>query len=60
VHDRDVSVEADGSQHAENAYDAKRDTYLKSQDFRPLRFWNNDILRKPNDVAAAILAALEA
>ncbi|GAA0482371.1 hypothetical protein GCM10009096_25880 [Parasphingorhabdus litoris] len=53
-------VEADGSQHAENSYDQKRDDYLKAQGFRILRFWNNDILNNSDGVATAILAALKA
>ncbi|MHA3839948.1 endonuclease domain-containing protein [Sphingomonas aestuarii] len=52
-------VEADGSQHANSDYDAARDAWLKSQGFRLLRFWNNDILSNPEGVAMAILAALE-
>lgn len=51
-------VEADGSQHADGA-DALRDTWLAAQGFRIVRFWNNDILTKPDGVAQAILAALE-
>lgn len=52
-------VEADGSQHAENSEDQRRDAYLAGQDFRVLRFWNNDILIDPEGVGTAILAALE-
>ena len=48
-------VEADGSQHAENAQDAARDCWLEAQGFRVLRFWNNDILGNPEGVARAIL-----
>jgi len=51
-------VEADGSQHADNA-DAARDAWLKHQGFRVFRFWNNDILTNSDGVAQAILAALE-
>ena len=52
-------VEADGSQHAENLGDKARDEYLKSERFRVLRFWNNDILANPEGVLTAILAVLE-
>jgi very-short-patch-repair endonuclease len=52
-------LEADGSQHAENPDDERRDAYLASQGFRVLRFWNNDILTSSDSVATAILAALE-
>ncbi|WP_306088334.1 endonuclease domain-containing protein [Qipengyuania flava] len=51
-------VEADGSQHVENGADQVRDAWLKSQDFRILRFWNNDILRDTEAVGEAIHAAL--
>lgn len=51
-------VEADGSQHAENSYDAERDAYLAGQGFRVLRFWNNDILTKTEGVSEAIWTAL--
>ena len=56
--ERRLIVEADGSQHAENAYDETRDAWLKSQDFRVLRLWNNDILRDTQAVADAIWHAL--
>ena len=58
--ERRLIVEADGSQHAENAYDQVRDAYLAAQQFRVLRFWNNDILANPDGILTAILAALEA
>jgi len=56
---RKLIVELDGSQHAENAYDAVRDTWLAQQGFRVLRVWNNDMLARPASVLQAILAALE-
>ena len=51
-------VEADGSQHVENGADQVRDAWLNSQDFRILRFWNDDILRDTDAVSEAIHAAL--
>ena len=50
-------IEADGSQHADNKDDARRDGFLRSQHFRMLRFWNNQILGEQDAVAAAIYAA---
>lgn len=51
-------VEADGGQHADQTeYDARRDDWLKSQGFRVLRFWNNDILANTEGVLAVILEA---
>ena len=52
-------VEAEGSQHIDSAYDARRDDWLRSQGFRLLRFWNNDILKNPDGVLTSILVALE-
>ena len=51
-------IEADGSQHADSARDLSRDAYLRGQNFRLLRLWNNDILARPNEVMDAIWAAL--
>ena len=52
-------IEADGSQHADNRDDAKRDNWLKAQGFSMLRFWNSDVLKNIEGVADAILAAVE-
>jgi len=51
-------IEADGSQHADNRNDGRRDAYLRAQGFRLLRFWNNDVLGDSETVATAINAAL--
>ena len=51
-------IEADGSQHADNKDDARRDAFLRGQDFRLLRFWNNQVLAETDAVASAIFAAL--
>jgi very-short-patch-repair endonuclease len=51
-------IEADGSQHADNKDDTRRDAFLVRQDFRLLRFWNNQVLRETGAVATAIFAAL--
>jgi len=52
-------VEADGSQHIDSAYDATRDAYLRTQGFRLLRFFNNDILARADSVLTSILDALQ-
>ena len=52
-------VEADGSQHAESDYDARRDAHLRGEGFAVLRFWNNDILARHQLVEDAIWAALQ-
>ena len=51
-------IEADGSQHADNKYDERRDAFLAAQPFRVLRFWNNDVLGNGAGVFDAILHAL--
>jgi very-short-patch-repair endonuclease len=51
-------VELDGSQHADNAYDAARTAELKALGYRVLRFWNRDVLDELDGVIRAIEAAL--
>ena len=41
--ERRLIVELDGSQHEGSLHDAKRDAWLRTQNFRVLRFWNIDI-----------------
>ncbi len=53
-------VEVDGGQHSGSATDQVRDAYLKSQGFRVLRFWNNDVMSNFDAVHSAILDALSA
>lgn len=36
-------VEVDGSQHADDTRDAKRDRWLRAQGFTVIRFWNSDV-----------------
>ena len=50
-------VEADGSQHADNAADIERDAWLTGQGFCVLRFWNGDIFSDIEGVAETIIAA---
>ncbi|MBX3568560.1 MAG: endonuclease domain-containing protein [Rhizobiaceae bacterium] len=52
-------VEIDGSQHADSAYDRKRDDFFRSQGFSTLRFWNHDVLKHRTAVCETILAALD-
>ena len=38
-------IEVDGGQHGDAvAHNSRRDEFMRSQDYRILRFWNNDIL----------------
>src|SRR5579871_1488481 len=52
-------VELDGSQHADNLYDEKRDAALLALGYRVLRFWNADVLGSIDGVCETIVAALE-
>ncbi|MBA2920422.1 DUF559 domain-containing protein [Sphingomonas sp. MAH-20] len=51
-------IEADGSQHADNRDDERRDAFLERAGFRVLRFWNNDVLGNGEAVFDAICSAL--
>ena len=57
--DGKLVIELDGSQHAlQLAYDARRDHFLRSAGFRVLRFWNSDVLARPEEVVETIYVAL--
>jgi len=48
-------IEIDGGQHSLNSLgDRKRDKWLKSQGYRVLRFWNNDIMQNLEGVLEII------
>jgi very-short-patch-repair endonuclease len=47
-------IEVDGGQHTENAEDMKRQAWIENQDFRVLRFWNNDVLANIEGVMSEI------
>lgn len=51
-------VEADGGQHGDSPHDQTRDTWLRSQGFTVLRFWNDDILLRTDAVLTSIWNAL--
>jgi very-short-patch-repair endonuclease len=54
-----IVVELDGSQHVEQSdYDERRDAFLRSQGYRVLRFWNNDVLVQINVILETIFEAL--
>jgi very-short-patch-repair endonuclease len=53
-------VEVDGSQHADQTtYDERRTRFFEAQGYRVIRFWNNDVLARTEDVLTAILATME-
>ncbi|HXE26960.1 MAG TPA: endonuclease domain-containing protein [Stellaceae bacterium] len=51
-------IEADGGQHADNAYDERRTAWLEQRGWRVIRFWNNDILANIDGVQEMILEHL--
>lgn len=54
-------IEIDGGQHMEQTeYDAVRSAFLEAQGYSVLRFWNNDVLNRMNEVLGVICAALGA
>ncbi len=56
---RMLIVEVDGGQHGEQVkYDDERTTWLESQGFRVLRFWNNEIQMNLEGVKESIYNAL--
>ncbi|TWS96183.1 endonuclease domain-containing protein [Reyranella sp. CPCC 100927] len=59
--ERSLVVELDGSQHADRevAHDRTRDDYLERRGFRVLRFWNNDVSHRLDDVIEIIWSELE-
>jgi very-short-patch-repair endonuclease len=52
-------VELDGGQHSESKSDATRDAWLRSQNFRVLRIWNNELHDNRDGVMEAIWLALQ-
>jgi very-short-patch-repair endonuclease len=52
-------VELDGSQHAENSHDRRRDEFMRGEGYSVLRFWNFDALKHVASVCETILAALD-
>lgn len=57
--ERRIIIELDGGQHAEQThYDQKRDSWLESQGYNVMRFWDHDVLTKVESVKESIFAAL--
>lgn len=53
-------IEVDGGQHSVDVErDARRTAWLVSQNFRVLRFWNNDVLSNIDGVVQTIDSALK-
>jgi very-short-patch-repair endonuclease len=59
--DARLVIELDGGQHTDAAdADRERDAWLRSQNFRVLRFWNNDVRKNQDGVMQVVIEALEA
>jgi very-short-patch-repair endonuclease len=56
--ERKLIVEVDGGQHTTDA-DHERDTWLRSEGFQVLRFWNHDVLKRTDSVLEKILVTLD-
>jgi very-short-patch-repair endonuclease len=58
--ERRLVLEIDGGQHADSAFDKRRDAHLQAEEFRVVRYWNNDVLKNPEGVLTDLLARLDA
>ena len=57
---RKLIVELDGGQHLLNQeYDERRTAYLNSLGYKVLRFWNDEVLIKIEDVLEHVISSLE-
>jgi very-short-patch-repair endonuclease len=56
---RKLLIEVDGGQHLESATDTERDRWLRSQGFRVLRFWNNEVFQNLQGVLETIAGHLK-
>ncbi len=57
-----LAIELDGGQHNEaeaQAYDRRREMFLKSKNISVIRFWNNDVLKNINGVLEVIARKLK-
>ncbi len=52
-------IEVDGGQHAGSLRDKRRDRWLAANNFRILRFWNNEVLSNPEGVMTMLAQALK-
>jgi very-short-patch-repair endonuclease len=57
--EKNVVIEVDGGQHAENEeQDIQRSAYLNKMGYQVVRFWNNQVLQETEAVLTAIFAIL--
>ena len=56
-----LAIELDGGQHLDQQeYDARRSKRMACNGYRVLRFWNDDVLLRTDDVLTEILRAIHA
>ncbi len=51
-------IEVDGAQHGDSLHDLNRDALFRGEGFRILRFWNDEVLQRLDDVCRHILSEL--
>ena len=56
---KQLVVEVDGGQHAENQQDTVRDEWLGKEGFEVLRFWNHEVLGNRESVVEKIIDHLK-
>jgi very-short-patch-repair endonuclease len=52
-------VEVDGGQHAESETDRRRDEWLHKEGYRVMHFWNDDVLKRTENVLGEISNAVQ-
>ena len=58
--ERKIIIELDGGQHVDQcAYDDRRSAWLEARGWRVMRFWNDDVLLRMDDVLEVIVGALK-
>ncbi len=57
--ERRLVIEVDGGQHADSVADQKRDRWLAANEFRVMRFWNNDVLGNLEGVTVLLAEVLQ-
>jgi very-short-patch-repair endonuclease len=62
-HAKRLVIELDGGQHGEELHvqrDLRRDAYMRTNGYRVLRFWNNDVMQNIEGVLELIAEAMSA
>jgi very-short-patch-repair endonuclease len=52
-------IEIDGGQHADSESDQRRTTFLNTEGYSVLRFWNNEVMAERDAVLDAIVRVME-